>query len=143
MQVLFEFGPCGAIPVHLHPRAVEFTHVKTGVVVIGIILDDAGGTYEDRYQAGETALIPQAALHFVENRSCQNASFIATLSSSDPGTSFITEYYQFSDQAIRSTLGYGMTPELIAAIRNVINDPRNRAPTADPACLQRCGVNQG
>ena len=140
VQVAFQLGPCGTIPMHFHPRATEFAHVTSGSVVYGFTLDDGTGNVEQTYEQGQTAVIPQANMHFIENRSCKPARIVATLSHTDPGTTFVTEYFKFSDQALRSTLGHGLTQELIDAFRNILNDPRNEVPVADPACLQRCGV---
>lgn len=143
MQVAFQLDACGSIPMHFHPRATEFAHVTSGSVVYGFTLDDGSGNVEQVYEQGQTAVIPQANMHFIENRSCKPASFVVTLSHPDPGTTFVTDYFQFSDQALKSTLGHGATQELIDAFRSILSDPRNAVPVADPACLQRCGVRVG
>jgi len=107
---------CGLNTPHTHPRADEFLTVVSGQVKSGYIIENglvvnADGSFADNeirgtLKAFEGTVYPRGSIHYQFNDSCEPATFVAGLSSSDPGTSQIAQnFLGLSLEVTDATLG--------------------------------------
>jgi len=140
---------CGINTPHTHPRATEFLTVAQGELDFGMVFEnglvDAGkGSAEvrghlDRFQG---TVFPVGSVHYQVNPSCDDAVFVATLNSEDPGTSQIAQnFFGLRPDVVNATLGFpgsldGRDLEMFRA-----GIPANLA-VAVEECLSRCGIEK-
>ncbi|KAF2259045.1 hypothetical protein CC78DRAFT_621326 [Lojkania enalia] len=137
-------GPCGILLPHVHPRANEFFVVSEGEVEFGYMLEI--GLLKTQAPSPEIngkltkytgTLFPQGSIHYQINNSpeCKPATILATLSSSDPGTTTILQTppvgnATVSMQADRNDIDY-VRPLLPPQIVSVLDK-----------CLARCNAGK-
>lgn len=137
--------PCGINTPHIHPRASEFLTVVRGTVDFGMILENglvaAGENAEISGRLGEFqgTVFPQGSIHYQINPTCDDAIFVATLNSEDPGTSQVAQnFFGLNSDVVNATLGFPETLDgkKIEEFRGQI--PANLAQAVD-TCLKSCG----
>jgi hypothetical protein len=104
--------PCGINSPHVHPRATEFlTLVEGDNLEFGYVLENAlVGPMKNPEIAGalkkfDGTVFPQGSIHYQFNNNCQDATFVATLNSEDPGTSQIAQnFFALNPQVVDATL---------------------------------------
>ncbi|KAF2716415.1 RmlC-like cupin [Polychaeton citri CBS 116435] len=145
--------PCGMNSPHTHPRATEFLTVVQGSLKAGFMLENAFVTEEDKAKkalttqisaelsAFEATVFPQGSIHFQFNDNCEPAAFVASLTSSDPGTSQIAQNFFFQDDEIVDiVLGKGEQTVDGANIEEFRSKlPSNLVRDMDK-CMQRCNL---
>jgi hypothetical protein len=105
-------NPCGINSPHIHPRATEFlTLVEGEKLEFGYVLENQiVGPMKNPEVAGylnkfEGTVFPQGSIHYQFNNNCNNAIFVASLSSEDPGTSQIAQnFFALNPQVLDATL---------------------------------------
>jgi hypothetical protein len=56
-------------------------------------------------------VFPQGSIHYQFNNNCQDATFVATLNSEDPGTSQIAQnFFALNPQVVDATLNATVSP---------------------------------
>ncbi|KAI5380019.1 hypothetical protein J4E82_001092 [Alternaria postmessia] len=104
--------PCGINSPHVHPRATEFlTLVEGDNLEFGYVLENAiVGPMKNPEVAGylhkfDGTVFPQGSIHYQFNNNCEDATFVATLNSEDPGTSQIAQnFFALNPQVVDATL---------------------------------------
>ncbi|EMD95018.1 hypothetical protein COCC4DRAFT_147188 [Bipolaris maydis ATCC 48331] len=138
-------APCGINTPHVHPRATEFlTLVEGKNLEFGYVLENglvkAGenpevASYLNKF---EGTVFPQGSIHFQFNNNCENATFVATLNSEDPGTSQVAQnFFALNSGVLKATLGFPSSIDAsnIEEFRKQI--PPNLAQDMD-TCLAKC-----
>ncbi|KAJ4992549.1 spherulin-1A [Stagonosporopsis vannaccii] len=138
-------APCGINTPHVHPRATEFLTLVSGTnLKFGYVLENGlVGPGEDPAIAGflnklEGTVFPQGSIHFQFNDNCEEAVFVASLNSEDPGTNQVAQgFFALDAQVVNATLGFPSTIDgkNIEEFRKTI--PANLAQDMD-VCLKRC-----
>lgn len=138
-------GPCGINTPHVHPRATEFlTLVEGNNLQFGYVLENGLVKPGDNPEiAGylnkfDGTVFPQGSIHFQFNNNCENATFVATLNSEDPGTSQIAQnFFALNADVVKATLGFPQSIDAsnIEEFRKQI--PVNLAQEMDK-CLAKC-----
>jgi hypothetical protein len=142
--------PCGINTPHIHPRATEFlvlvegsnlrfgSVLENGLVAPGQSQEIAG--YLDKLQA---TMFPPGSMHYQFNDACEQATFIASFNSENPGTSQMAQnLLSLNSGVVNATLGF---PRSINGIS--IDDFRKALPpnlALDvQGCLAKCNSAQG
>ncbi|KAF2802027.1 RmlC-like cupin [Mytilinidion resinicola] len=139
--------PCGLNTPHIHPRATEFLTVVEGELISGMVLENNLVTGDKQeittdLQQFQGTVFPQGSFHYQFNPSCDNkATFVAALSSDDPGTTQIAQNAFLLDPDVVLDAA-GILPDKISAeefekFRKAL--PVNVA-TAVNACRVKCGM---
>lgn len=140
--------PCGINTPHIHPRAAEFLTVVKGKVDFGIILENGllppPSSPSDQEITGtletfQGTVFPQGSIHYQINPTCEDAIFVATLNSEDPGTSQVAQnFFGLNEEVVNATLGFpkSLDGKRIEEFRKGI--PANLAQAVD-TCLKSCG----
>jgi hypothetical protein len=138
-------SPCSINTPHVHPRATEFlTLVEGSNLEFGYVLENnlvqpmenpeiAG--YLNKFQG---TVFPQGSIHFQFNNNCDEAVFVATLNSDDPGTSQVAQnFFALNAGVVNATLGFpsSINGSNIEQFRKYI--PANLASGMD-ACMAKC-----
>lgn len=141
-------NPCGINTPHVHPRATEFlTLVEGKNLKFGFVLENGlVDANQDPEIAGflnkfEGTVFPQGSIHFQFNDNCDDAVFVATLNSEDPGTSQIAQnFFALDEQVVNATLGFPkeINGQNIEEFRKFI--PANLAQDME-VCLRRCNMD--
>ncbi|KAK7709515.1 hypothetical protein SLS57_008720 [Botryosphaeria dothidea] len=140
-------GPCGLNTPHTHPRATEFlTLVEGNKLDFGFIVENGLVAEGQNAEAAGTlgkfggAVFPIGSIHYQFNPTCDNATFVATLNSEDPGTSQVAQnFFGLNGDIVQATLGF---PEQLdganlESFRNAI--PANVALGIEQ-CLKTCRI---
>ncbi|KAF4536297.1 putative spherulin-1b precursor protein [Lasiodiplodia theobromae] len=140
-------GPCGLNTPHTHPRATEFLTLVDGekldfgfIVENGLVAD--GNNAEAAGSLGRLggAVFPIGSIHYQFNPTCKNATFVATLTNEDPGTSQMAQnFFGLNGDIVQATLGF---PEQLdgADLESFkANIPANVALGVEQ-CLQTCNI---
>ena len=62
-------------------------------------------------------VFPQGSIHYQFNNNCEDATFVATLNSEDPGTSQIAQnFFALNSQVVDATLGLKVSPTYLARL---------------------------
>jgi len=140
---------CGINTPHTHPRATEFLTVAQGELDFGMIFEnglvDAGkGSAEvtGHLQKFQGTVFPVGSIHYQINPTCEDAVFVATLNSEDPGTSQIAQnFFGLRPDIVNATLGFpeSLDGKDIEMFRLQI--PANLAVAVDQ-CLSKCGIEK-
>ncbi|KAJ3180435.1 hypothetical protein HDU87_001944 [Geranomyces variabilis] len=130
--------PCGANLPHTHPRASEALYVINGdKVLVGVIEENGGKVILNNLDTGKATFVPQGALHFEQNLTCEPAVVIAANPSEDPGTLTIaSEFWMLPDGTLEASLGVDESE--VRKIRGQI--PMGPAPGSEE-CRKRCGLD--
>ncbi|KAJ7806272.1 RmlC-like cupin domain-containing protein [Mycena olivaceomarginata] len=135
--------PCGLNIPHLHPRANELFTVIDGILDTGFVQEN-GFNAEVETQLGkyQATVFPMGSIHYQQNPTCSNATFVASLNSEDPGRSDIaTTFWMLPSDVVDAALGF---PETIGA-GNIAawksHLPVNLAAGVESVC--RCGLSHG
>ncbi|KAG9206621.1 hypothetical protein G6514_003458 [Epicoccum nigrum] len=141
-------NPCGINTPHVHPRATEFlTLVEGKNLKFGFVLENGlVSANQDPEIAGflnklEGTVFPQGSIHFQFNDNCDDAIFVATLNSEDPGTSQIAQnFFALNAEVVNATLGFPreINGQNIQEFRKYI--PANLAQDME-VCLKRCKMS--
>ena len=130
---------------HTHPQpeslVVTQGTITTGTLIPGII-DPTKGTGEivQDLKTYQGTVFPAGAIHYQMNPTCDPAIFVASLTSSDPGTTLESQFFSLNGQVVAATLGF---PD--GAVDGMkIEDFRGKIPTAlfigVQQCLKKCGM---
>ncbi|KAK5152319.1 hypothetical protein LTR04_006457 [Oleoguttula sp. CCFEE 6159] len=140
-------GPCGINTPHFHPRATEFLTVVKGQIQSGFILENGfavNNKVVSQVSTNLTALqgtvFPMGSIHFQFNPTCEDAIFVATLNSDDPGVSQIAQnFFALNGEVIDAALGFPFTiaGEDVNKFRAQL--PINLAVGVDQ-CLKTCKI---
>ncbi|KAJ7165450.1 RmlC-like cupin domain-containing protein [Mycena crocata] len=135
--------PCGLNIPHSHPRASEILTVIEGVLDTGFVQENGFNTQIatvlGKFQA---TAFPMGSIHYQQNPTCDNAIFVAGLSSEDPGRSDVaTNLFMLPPDVVNATLGFPSTigGSNIAQWKSHL--PANLALGVE-TCLQMCGISQ-
>lgn len=109
-------NPCGMNSPHTHPRATELLTLVEGKLQTGFMLENnfvKPASSGDNSKKGalttqvsaelspfQSTVFPKGSIHFQFNPSCEPATFVAALSSEDPGTSQIAQNFFFLNETI-------------------------------------------
>lgn len=132
----------GLDSMHIHNRATEMVILVKGKSLrTGFVMEDGDNTpVVNTIGLYQGAIRPMGAIHYEFNDNCEDAIFIAGLSSEDPGVSRIAQNF-FVEEAelIYADLGYPdfISPANITAFSHTL--PLAFALGAQ-ACLKRCGI---
>jgi len=142
---------CGLNTPHIHPRADEFLTVVSGQIKSGYIIENglvvnADGSFADNeirgtLKAFQGTVYPRGSIHYQFNDSCEPATFVAGLSSSDPGTSQIAQnFLGLNVDVVEAALGLPETVNVqdLDKFRRAL--PANFALAMDQ-CRQKCKIN--
>ncbi|GLJ36554.1 hypothetical protein SUGI_0734750 [Cryptomeria japonica] len=89
--VWFKLVPCGVNLPHTHPRASEMLAlISGGPLQVGLV-DTQGNVFIDIMYPGDVTIFPRGTLHFQLNLGKEEAHFIATLNSENPGVLISSE----------------------------------------------------
>ncbi|KAE9401844.1 RmlC-like cupin, partial [Gymnopus androsaceus JB14] len=133
------FGPCGLNIPHFHLRADEFLIVVEGQLETGFVMEN-GFSSEVHTQLGlyQGTVFPKGSIHYQYNPTCNNATFVASLNSNDPGRSdLVTNFFMLEDAVVNASLSFPTTisGDNIDQWRKFL--PVNLAKGVD-TCLQAC-----
>lgn len=145
-------NPCSMNSPHTHPRATEFFTVVQGKFQTGFMLENGflANATEGRQTTQITVqelspfqatVFPLGSIHYQFNHQCEPATFIATFSNSDPGTSQVAQNYFFlDDRIVDVTLGEinQVDGSNIEELR--LSLPSNLVQAVD-SCLKKCGLD--
>ncbi|PVH79960.1 hypothetical protein DL98DRAFT_515838 [Cadophora sp. DSE1049] len=96
-------NPCSLLVPHTHPQieslVVTQGNLTTGTLIPGLV-GPGGGTGEivqdlSQYQG---TVFPAGAIHYQLNPSCKPSIFVASLSSSDPGTTLESTFFSLNGE---------------------------------------------
>ncbi|KAL1638998.1 hypothetical protein SLS58_008326 [Diplodia intermedia] len=140
-------GPCGLNTPHTHPRATEFLTLVEGdkldfgfIVENGLVAEGQNAEVAGSLGRLAGAVFPIGSIHYQFNPTCDNATFVATLTSEDPGTSQAAQnFFGLNGDIVEATLGF---PEQLngadlEAFKAKI--PANVALGVEQ-CLQTCNI---
>ncbi|KAJ3147044.1 hypothetical protein HDU89_005852 [Geranomyces variabilis] len=131
--------PCGANLPHTHPRASEALYIINGEkVLVGVIEENGSKVILNNLDTGKATFVPQGALHFEQNLTCEPAVLIAANPSEDPGTLTIaSEFWMLPDGTLEASLG--VDEREVRKIRGHI--PMGPSPGSEE-CRKRCGLEK-
>ncbi|KAJ3191445.1 hypothetical protein HK101_007698 [Irineochytrium annulatum] len=127
--------PCAAADPNVHARASEAIFFFSGSSIrVGFISENTGNLVMNDLAPGESTFIPQGALHFVINDSCEDAVFTGSFNNEDPGQLALPAgIYMLPDDIIESA--FGIEEQDLTTLRK--KNPANPSPGTE-TCLQRC-----
>ncbi|KAK3080221.1 hypothetical protein LTS18_002814 [Coniosporium uncinatum] len=140
---------CGINTPHTHPRATEFLTVAQGALDFGMVFEN--GLVEAGKRSAEVrghlerfqgTVFPVGSVHYQVNPTCDDAVFVATLNSEDPGTSQIAQnFFGLRPDVVNATLGFpeSLDGRNLEGFRSRI--PANLAVGVEE-CLRRCGIEK-
>ena len=133
---------------HVRPRASEFFTVVAGEVDFGYILEN-GLVSSDKSQevtghlsAFDGTVFPMGSIHYQLNTGCDEAVFVSSFNSNDPGTSQVAQnFFGLNLNAVNATLGYPSTMDGrdLDTFRHAL--PANIALGID-SCLKKCNIQK-
>lgn len=115
--------------------------ITTGTFISGLV-DPAKGTSEivQTLSTYQGTLFPAGSIHYQMNPTCDPAVFVASLSSSDPGTTLESQFFAIDGNVVSAALGF---PEG-AVDGTKIDELRGKIPAAlfvgVQQCLRTCGM---
>lgn len=84
--VRFKLFPCGENLPHTHPRATEIlTMLSGGPLQVGFV-DTSGNAHINILHPGDVTVFPRGMLHFELNVGTEDAEFLSSLNSENPGS---------------------------------------------------------
>ncbi|KAF5025528.1 hypothetical protein F66182_2433 [Fusarium sp. NRRL 66182] len=141
MTVAF-LGPCGMNTAHVHNRATELNIIVKGRLVTNFVLENGVRPIQNTMDTFQMAVFPQGAIHQEFNPDCEDAVFVASFDSTDPGVSQVAQnFFSLRPDVVKATLGGIKTIDGkdIESFRDMI--PANIALGID-ACLNKCGIKR-
>jgi len=137
---LFNIEPCGINLPHSHPRATELLYViDSDSLLTGLVEENARPHVYIRnvLKTGYATFFPVGLIHFQQNLSCRNATFISALNSEDPGviTTTLRLFDITDDELLAASLN--ITVIQVQTIRNAL--PESIAPGLQQ-CRSTCGL---
>lgn len=104
---LITIEPCGINLPHVHPRATELIYVIGGKDLRTAFVEENGGrVIVNDIGMGEVTFFPAGLIHYQQNLSCETTTYIAALSSEDPGVVTVsTQFFMLPDEAVQGSLG--------------------------------------
>jgi len=137
---LFNIEPCGINLPHSHPRATELLYViDSDSLLTGLVEENARPHVYIRnvLKTGHATFFPVGLIHFQQNLSCRNATFISALNSEDPGviTTTLRLFDITDDELLAASLN--VTVIQVQTIRNAL--PESIAPGLQQ-CRSTCGL---
>ncbi|KAI0838929.1 RmlC-like cupin domain-containing protein [Hypoxylon sp. FL0890] len=142
MAVTF-LNPCGFNTPHIHNRATEFLVVTKGKVVSEMVIEAGVGGATPRNVMNtieELQATPyfMGSLHTQYNPTCDNVTFIAPLSSEDPGANVMAQaYFALQDDTIRAVAGNAIDGADVDKFRGLLSTP---VALGVEQCLQQCNI---
>jgi hypothetical protein len=133
-------NPCAVNSPHVHPRASEINFSVNTTLQAGFLLENGDAFHLVDIPAGSAVAIPQGAIHFEMNPSCEPAMFVAGFNNEDPGvTSIAQRFFGLPPSIVGAALG-GMGPVEVTELSYLV--PDNVLAGVDE-CLARCGIERG
>ncbi|KZV75803.1 RmlC-like cupin [Peniophora sp. CONT] len=130
-------NPCAINSPHVHPRASEINFSVNTTLQTGFLLENGDAFHLVDIPAGSAVAIPQGAIHFEMNPSCEAAMFVAGFNNEDPGvTSIAQRFFGLPSSVVGAALG-GLGVVVVAEMSYLI--PDNVIQGVDE-CLARCGL---
>lgn len=130
---------------HTHPQpeslVVTQGKITTGTLIPGLV-DPSKGTGEivQTLSAYQGTLFPAGSIHYQLNPACEPATFVASLPTSDPGTTLESQFFSLDGQVVAAALGF---PDAAVDGMN-IEQFRSKIPAAlfvgVQQCLRTCGM---
>ena len=136
---LFNLAPCGMNMFHSHPRATEILYViDAESLQVGFVEENGGRVLVNQISSGFTTFFPRGLIHFQQNLSCKNATYLSALNSEDPGVVTISLLtFMFPDQAISTA--FNIDENQVNTLRGGL--PKNPAPAFNQGeCFKRCNL---
>ncbi|KAI2465569.1 RmlC-like cupin domain-containing protein [Annulohypoxylon bovei var. microspora] len=137
--------PCGFNTPHVHNRATELLIVTKGSVVSEMVIENGvngadGAPRDIMNTVGELQATPyfMGALHTQFNPTCDNATFIAPLSSDDFGANTMAQaFLALQDETIAATAGNHISGADIDKFRGLVS---TSVAMGVEQCLQTCNI---
>lgn len=131
-------GPCGFNTPHTHPRGAELNLVIEGTIYAQMMTENNGRVVTNQLEKYQMTVFPQGAMHTEFNPTCENATFVASFPSSDPGTQQIAQtLFSLSGDLISAVFGEAIDGAEVANYYNVLPAPVAKGVTS---CLAKCGI---
>jgi hypothetical protein len=94
-------NPCSLLVPHTHPQieslVVTKGNITTGTLIPGLVGPGHGtGEIVENLSQYQGTVFPPGAIHYQLNPTCQPSVFIASLASSDPGTTLESTFFSLS-----------------------------------------------
>ena len=94
-------NPCSLLVPHTHPQieslVVTQGTITTGTLIPGLVGPGHGtGEIVENLSQYQGTVFPAGAIHYQLNPTCQPSVFVASLASSDPGTTLETTFFSLS-----------------------------------------------
>jgi quercetin dioxygenase-like cupin family protein len=106
-------APCGLIPPHLHPRASQTLVVTRGTIKTQFLAGDGMHLQSLTLKELQAGHLPQGAIHYEMNPTCEPAGYVSSFSSDDPGMTFVAPSLLSIDNP--AVLGAFGNPDINAA----------------------------
>ncbi|GME27388.1 Spherulin-1b precursor [Neofusicoccum parvum] len=140
-------GACGLNTPHTHPRATEFLTLVQGsaldfgfIVENGLVADGQNAEVAGTLGNLGGAVFPIGSIHYQFNPTCDNATFVATLNSEDPGTSQVAQnFFGLNGDIVEATLGFPEALDGADLEKFRKNIPANVALGVEQ-CLKTCNI---
>jgi Cupin len=137
-------GPCSLLQPHTHPvlesLVVTEGQITTGNLIPGLVTKGTGEIVEQLNKLQGT-VFPAGAIHYEYNSGCKNATFVASLASSDPGTTLEATFFSLSGDVVAATLGF---PDSVIDGKT-IDQVRAQLPPqlvfGVQQCLKKCNIS--
>ncbi|XXG99012.1 hypothetical protein Hte_005345 [Hypoxylon texense] len=139
-------GPCGFNTPHIHNRATELLIVTKGRVVSEMVVENGVVGADGKAARDVTNVLEElqatpyfeGALHTQYNPDCSNATFVAPLSSEDPGANTMAQaYFALADDTIRAAAGNHVSGADVDKFRGIIS---TSVALGVEQCLQKCNI---
>ena len=138
-QTLFHLEACSINLPHNHPRATEILYaIDADNLEVGFVEENGGRVLVNNIKTGFTTFFPRGLIHFQQNLSCRNATYISSLNSEDPGVvSVVEQTFMFPPEALSATLN--IDENQVNTIKSGL--PKTPAPGFKQSeCMKRCGL---
>jgi oxalate decarboxylase/phosphoglucose isomerase-like protein (cupin superfamily) len=133
-------GPCGFNTPHTHPRSSELNLVIEGTVYTQLMTENNARVVTNKLERYQMTVFPKGALHTEFNPTCENATFVASFSDSDPGTQQAAQtLFSLSEDLVSATFGEVVDGAEVAKYASILPTPVAKGVEA---CLAQCGIKK-
>lgn len=127
-------APCAMLPVHFHPRAVNYVVAVKGSTRTYFFQENGGKLITNDLTPGIATIFPQGSLHTMYNYGCTEAILISALNNEDPGTlTFANTLFEFPLESINNAFGSDL-----GRLKGKVPPIGSNAIAGSKECLKRC-----
>ncbi|KAK6519215.1 hypothetical protein TWF281_003051 [Arthrobotrys megalospora] len=131
---LITLAPCGILPAHIHPRAVNYVVATKGSTKTYFFEENGAKLIVNTLTPNVMTIFPQASLHTMYNEGCTEATLVSALSSEDPGTlTFANSLFALPVDLVSNAFGGD-----ISSFRSKVPNLASNAIAGTRECLARC-----